>query len=132
LNPQVEGLKKAGVLATASSLCLACEEVCPVKIPFADILRFLRNSINMSCHEDSPGVSSRFKNYWLEHIAWKLWRVMNIYPRIFAIGIKIPGLLGLRMPGIGPFKNWTTCRTDPVFASKSLHELARQQGVDNE
>ena len=132
LNPQVEGLKKAGMLATASSLCLACEEVCPVKIPITDILRSLRNSINMSYNVDSLGAYSRFKNYWLEHIAWKLWRLMNIHPRIFAIGRKILGLLGLKMPKIGPLKNWTTCRTSPVLASKSLPELARQQGVDNE
>ena len=33
LNPHVEGLEKAGELPFASSLCGACEEVCPVKIP---------------------------------------------------------------------------------------------------
>ncbi len=43
LKPQVEGLKKAGVLATASSLCEACAEVCPVKIPIPQLLRRLRN-----------------------------------------------------------------------------------------
>jgi L-lactate dehydrogenase complex protein LldF len=29
LTPQMEGLERAGVLATASSLCGACGEVCP-------------------------------------------------------------------------------------------------------
>jgi L-lactate dehydrogenase complex protein LldF len=31
LTPQMEGLERAGVLATASSLCGACGEVCPVR-----------------------------------------------------------------------------------------------------
>ncbi|MEJ2099851.1 MAG: LutB/LldF family L-lactate oxidation iron-sulfur protein, partial [Desulfobacterales bacterium] len=48
LKPQVEGLKKAGVLATASSLCEACAEVCPVKIPIPQLLRRLRNESNSS------------------------------------------------------------------------------------
>jgi L-lactate dehydrogenase complex protein LldF len=36
LTPQMEGLEEAGVLATASSLCGACGEVCPVRIPIPD------------------------------------------------------------------------------------------------
>jgi L-lactate dehydrogenase complex protein LldF len=43
LTPQMEGLERAGVLATASSLCGACGEVCPVKIPIPDLIRRLRN-----------------------------------------------------------------------------------------
>jgi L-lactate dehydrogenase complex protein LldF len=33
LTPQMEGLERTGVLATASSLCGACGEVCPVADP---------------------------------------------------------------------------------------------------
>ncbi|MGD9350261.1 MAG: LutB/LldF family L-lactate oxidation iron-sulfur protein, partial [Desulfobacterales bacterium] len=50
LNPQIEGLKKAGELATASSLCEACAEVCPVKIPIPQLLRRLRNESYTSVH----------------------------------------------------------------------------------
>ena len=41
LTPQLEGLDRAGVLATASSLCHACDEVCPVKIPITEIMGHL-------------------------------------------------------------------------------------------
>ena len=43
LTPQMAGLRSAGDLATASSLCGACGEVCPVKIPIPDLIRRLRN-----------------------------------------------------------------------------------------
>ena len=42
LTPQMKGLHKAGFLADASSLCGACVEVCPVKIPITEILLRLR------------------------------------------------------------------------------------------
>lgn len=43
LTPQMKGLHEAGHLADASSLCGACVEVCPVKIPITDILLRLRH-----------------------------------------------------------------------------------------
>ena len=39
----MKGLDKAGYLADASSLCGACVEVCPVKIPITEILLRLRH-----------------------------------------------------------------------------------------
>ena len=132
LNPQLEGLKKAGVLATASSLCLACEDVCPVKIPFTDILRSLRNSFNMNFLGDIGSLSGKYKCKWLEYVIWKFWKLINIYPRIFGIGSKMLGFIGLRLPRIGPFRRWTNCRTSPVLARKSLHELVKEQRLDIE
>ncbi len=43
LVPAMEGVEKFGDLAKASSLCGACEEVCPVKIPLPDMLLKLRD-----------------------------------------------------------------------------------------
>lgn len=47
LNPQLRGLdsKVDQALPFASTLCGACNEVCPVKIPFTDILVHLRNKV---------------------------------------------------------------------------------------
>ena len=52
LTPQLEGLQNAGTMAFASTLCGACAEVCPVKIPLTDILRLLRNESYDT--QDSP------------------------------------------------------------------------------
>lgn len=43
LAPALEGVQVRGALAKASSLCGACEEVCPVKIPIPRMLLQLRH-----------------------------------------------------------------------------------------
>jgi L-lactate dehydrogenase complex protein LldF len=131
LNPQVEGLKKAGVLTAASSLCEACAEVCPVKIPIPQLLRRLRNE-SYSTDPLSPVKDCGYKKNLAEMVAWKGWELMNTHPHIHAIGQKIMGVLGSRIPALGPLKQWTRCRTAPKFAKKSLHQLVAEQGVEDE
>lgn len=43
LGPALKGVHAVGDLAKASTLCGACEEVCPVKIPFPDLLLKIRD-----------------------------------------------------------------------------------------
>jgi len=45
LSPQLIGTKLAGDLPFASSLCGACAETCPVKIPIPEILLHLRHRV---------------------------------------------------------------------------------------
>jgi L-lactate dehydrogenase complex protein LldF len=45
LAPQILGTEIAGALPFASSLCGACNEICPVKIPITDILLHLRHRV---------------------------------------------------------------------------------------
>jgi L-lactate dehydrogenase complex protein LldF len=131
LTPQIEGLKTAGVLATASSLCNACEEVCPVKIPIPDLLRRLRNESYLS---DASGsvLEHGYKRNTIESLTWKAWKKMNTNLRINTVGQKILAIVGMRLPKLGPLKQWTLARTRPKFAKKSLHDLVKQHGVDNE
>ena len=131
LNPQVEGLKKAGELVAASSLCEACAEVCPVKIPLPQLLRRLRNE-SYSTDPRSPVKDHGYKKNLAEAMAWKGWELMNTHPRIHGIGQKILGALGSHIPAWGPLKSWTRYRTAPKFAKKSLHQLAAEQGVEDE
>jgi L-lactate dehydrogenase complex protein LldF len=127
LNPQVEGLNKAGVLATASSLCLACQEVCPVKIPIPDLLRRLRGKMSRVSNKGEPAPGRL-----LESAAWRLWALLNRHPRLLQLGGKIAGRLGVRPPSVGPLKKWSVCRTTPALSPRGLHELAKQEGVDDE
>jgi len=131
LNPQIEGLKKAGILAMASSLCEACAEVCPVKIPIPQLLRRLRNesySAEPSCTVKECGCQHNLT----DSLGWKGWEVMNTHPRFNAIGHKIMTALGSKIPPLGPLKQWHRYRTLPKFAAKSLHQLVQEQGVENE
>jgi L-lactate dehydrogenase complex protein LldF len=131
LTPQIEGLETAGVLATASSLCNACEEVCPVKIPIPELLRRIRNE---SYTKDNGGSikGHGYKSNGIERIIWKVWAKINSHSRIITAGLKLLGFFGFKLPNIGPLKHWTRYRATPAIAKRSLHELVKQHGVDNE
>jgi L-lactate dehydrogenase complex protein LldF len=131
LNPQVEGLEAAGVLATASTMCNACEEVCPVKIPIPELLRRLRDE---SYADGDAGTVKGFgyKRNLPEILVWKAWAMMNTHPLINAAGQKVMAAMGSRLPKVGPLKNWTRHRTTPKPAGKSLHQMVKEHGVDNE
>ena len=45
---------------------------------------------------------------------------------------EIMSVLGQKLPNVGPLKHWTRYRKAPDFAPRSLHELAKKNGVDNE
>jgi L-lactate dehydrogenase complex protein LldF len=124
-------LKAAGVLASASSLCNACEEVCPVKIQIPDLIRRIRNE-SYSKDPSSTIEGHGYKRNLVDVLTWKVWQIINTHPRFNAVGLKILGALGMKLPKIGPLKHWTRYRTTPELAKQSLHELMRQHGVDHE
>jgi L-lactate dehydrogenase complex protein LldF len=129
LTPQMEGLEKAGAMATASTLCNACAEVCPVKIPIPDLIRRLRNeSYDHKGTVDGHG----YKKTPVERFVWKGWALVNRHPTLNAISTKLAGTLGPVMPKVGPLSQWTSVRERPSLAKKSLHELVREEGVDHE
>jgi len=126
LTPQMEGLDKAGAIITASTLCNACEEVCPVKIPIPDLIRRLRNE-SYDPNGSVPGHG--FKRTLAEAAAWKAWALVNRHRGLNAIVTKMASVFGPVLPRIGPLGAWTRARTRPGFAKKSLHDRAREKGI---
>ena len=129
LTPQLEGLQNAGTMAFASTLCGACAEVCPVKIPLTDILRLSRNESYDT--QDSPTAveGHGYKKNRPEDLAWKGWTAMNTHPAFNNLSTRMLGLIGVHLPRVGPLKGWTSVRTAPKFAKKSLHQLAKEEGT---
>jgi L-lactate dehydrogenase complex protein LldF len=131
LTPQLEGLKAAGDLATASTLCNACEEVCPVRIPIADLIRRMRNeSYSTAASSAVPGHG--YRRNLLETVAWKAWAFLNTHPAANEINVAIAGQVGRLLPRLGPLKAWTQVHTRPRFARKSLHQQVRDKGGHDE
>ena len=128
LNPQMAGFEEAGVLATASSLCNACEEVCPVKIPIPELLRRLRKERN----DDRPAALLASVLQAAELITWKCWQLVNTHPRLNQIAGRAAALLGRNLPNVGPLRQWRRYRAAPKVAQKTLHELVKDHGVPNE
>ena len=83
LTPHLLGLKTAGKLPFASSLCGACAEVCPVKIDIAHQLVHLRNR---AVNEPSP------MNSLFQRVIWTVWAWLMGGPLRYKLAT-----MGLRM-----------------------------------
>ncbi|MGB5830911.1 MAG: LutB/LldF family L-lactate oxidation iron-sulfur protein [Thiohalocapsa sp.] len=128
LEPQLQGLAVQGELAQASSLCGACGEVCPVRIPIPQILNRLR-------HEHAEGSTVPGANKpGIQGALWRIWATVHRSPGLYrAMTVSagwLRGLLGGPMAGL--FGPWTRTRGAPRIAPKSLHALARREGFSDD
>jgi L-lactate dehydrogenase complex protein LldF len=121
LEPQLQGLDRCGELADASSLCGACAEVCPVRIPIPRLLNRLRHERA----ERRPAARQRFR---LQPWLWRGWAWVyghsGRYRWFRATVTRLLHPLAHRLP-LGA---WTRSRRAPRVAASSLHRLARQAG----
>ncbi len=131
ITPQMEGLKAKGDLAGASSLCGACDEVCPVVIPLSRHLRRLRAEAN-AAPGDGVVSGAGSKRCLAERLGWKAWAFMEAHPCLRDKLLNLAGMLGDKLPKVGPLKTWTSVRTAPVIAKKSLRQRVREEGIPNE
>ena len=130
LEPQRLGIQQIGALTSACSLCGACGEVCPVKIPLPKLINRLRaESVNASYSEAAlQGKGSLRKNK--EQISWAVWKTLYSHAgfyktfRWFATRLRF-----LTPPKLG---SWTKYRTSPKPAAQSLSELAQKEGFKHE
>lgn len=129
LEPQKAGLDQLGVLPTASTLCGACGEVCPVQIPLPKLLNRLRHdSVRRDNKVSTKGQGSQRSAK--EALIWRLWSWAHAHPMIYRAGTRIATRLrGLMPKRLGP---WTEARTAPKIAARSLHELAKEKGFGHE
>lgn len=105
-------------IANASSLCGACYEACPVKIPLHDMLVYLRRrkvesghgdkleSLGMKAFASVMGKASRFRG------ALKLGRLGQRF-------VARDG--GIRLKA-GPLKGWNSYRVTPTLAAQPFRE----------
>ena len=132
LTPQMKGLHEAGHLADASSLCGACVEVCPVKIPITDILLRLRHDKVESKRKISLAESGGIKAK-TERLVWKGWAMVFANPEIYRLKSYGIAKIGNFTPGWLPIlRKWTSVRSKPRFAKKNLHQLVREEGLRDE
>jgi len=124
LEPQLQGLARQGELAEASSLCGACAEVCPVRIPIPRLLNRLR--FEHAAGRAVPGAGRPGR----QRLVWRTWSVIHGSPRRYRWMAVAAGVLRglLRGPLAGLLGPWTRTRTAPVVAPRSLHDLARREG----
>ena len=129
LMPQLDGIDSKGDLAHASTLCGACAEVCPVKIPIPDILVRLREE---SVNPTGAVAHSHFSGT-LERVIWAGWRILNTSPKLYRFALWAAARFGNSLPTTLPgLKQWCSIRTPPDFAKRSLHDMAFEEGFSHE
>lgn len=130
ISPHMLGLKATKDLPTASSLCGACGEVCPVKIPIPKLLVRLRKEsvkATSSTAEIMKGEGAGRNS--IEAIIWKVWALMHKHKAIYRPSMWFATRLRWAMPKkIGV---WTHVRTAPKIAPKTLHELVKLRKSQN-
>jgi len=105
--------------------------VCPVMIPIPRLIRRMRTE-NYAKDSSATVRGHGCKANLLESIAWILWAKINTNPRLNSLNSRILGLWGGLLPKAGPLKAWTSVRSLPKFAAKSLHQRVEERGVNRE
>ncbi|GEN36702.1 LutB/LldF family L-lactate oxidation iron-sulfur protein [Aneurinibacillus danicus] len=122
LTPRLnQDTEKWGEVAYASSLCGACYEACPVKIPLHDMLVYIRRQ---KVEEGHTPASERmafkgFKYIMSNHRRFK--RTVNLG----RTGQKVVVRDGVITSKIGPLKGWTEYRYAPSLAEHSFRDSWR-------
>ncbi|OEY65467.1 LutB/LldF family L-lactate oxidation iron-sulfur protein [Marinobacter sp. X15-166B] len=126
LMPQLLGLTETADLPSASSLCGACAEVCPVRIPIPDLLVRLRQEA-VDGDQQHPAIvrgHGSKRNRW-EALAWQGWRLMHTSPTLYRLGTRLAARLRRLQPV--RFGGWTDHRSAPKLAARSLHARMRER-----
>lgn len=118
LSPLLQQGEEYADLPYASSLCGACYEACPVKIPLHDMLVALRRR-NVE----------RGRGKRAERLAFRSFRRVFGNPGVYRMSMKLAGILqgpvvrnGRIEAKIGPVAGWTRSRSAPAIAPESFHE----------
>src|SRR5581483_534715 len=133
LVPQLLGPENAPDLPFASSLCGACSEACPVKIPIPEILLELRTRANRaSGHDRAHKKRTRGKKFLVRTWAAAMktpfrYRMAGLFAAVLLRGLARGGALH-KLPG--PLAGWTRTRDFPVPARKPFRALWKE--IENE
>ncbi|MDX1757911.1 MAG: LutB/LldF family L-lactate oxidation iron-sulfur protein [Marinobacter sp.] len=126
LMPHLLGLDETRHLPSASSLCGACGEVCPVRIPIPDLLvRLRQEAVDGDRLHPAQVRGHGSKRSGAEALAWRLWQWVHTRPALYRLATR----LATRLRRLQPQKvgAWTDYRTAPRLARRSLHELIKDK-----
>lgn len=121
LTPLLLGFERAGDLPHASSLCAACTDACPVRIPLHDHLLALRRDV------------AKERASWRERTTFRWWSRLWSRPGGYRLFVALsragqwPFASGRRIRRAPfPFSRWTKERDLPAVAHRTFHERWRE------
>ena len=125
VSPHMMGLEQTHLLPTASSLCGACGEVCPVKIPIPELLIRLRGEANSAPHAN-PAMVGQGAGYDPKiSLLWKMWARLYARPATY----RAFSWLATRFRALTPRQQsgWTAARTPLKPASRRLRDMVKDR-----
>ncbi|KAF0162971.1 MAG: Iron-sulfur cluster binding protein [Rhodocyclaceae bacterium] len=128
VSPHMLGLEATQDLVTASSLCGACGEVCPVKIPIPDLLLQLRQqSQGNAAAPLLPGAGRGRKA--LQSISYQLFAWLYARPALY----RLFSFVATRLRAFTPARQgvWTGSRAPLRPAARSLHERMKSRAGES-
>ncbi|MDD5478125.1 LutB/LldF family L-lactate oxidation iron-sulfur protein [Rhodoferax sp.] len=126
ISPHMLGLDQTYPLAFASTLCGACNEVCPVKIPITDILVRLRSEAQAKPEtEEATLRGSGAARTLTAATVWGMWSQVYSKSGLY----KLASWFISRGRGMSPSDQgaWTRSRTPLVPAPKRLRDLMKNR-----
>ncbi|MEQ9010561.1 MAG: lactate utilization protein B [Algiphilus sp.] len=126
VSPHLMGLGTTRDLPTASSLCGACGDVCPVRIPIPELLTRLREAARHEAeHMLSPPTAPLREQGQarrrIEAFLWTLWRLLYAKPWLYRVFARVaPRLRWLTPIWQG---GWTRSRAPLKPARRACREL---------
>jgi L-lactate dehydrogenase complex protein LldF len=105
-------------IANASSLCGACYEACPVKIPLHDMLVYLRR------RKVESGNGSKLESIGMQGFATVMGNSSRLggVLRLGKLGQKLVVRSGVIKTKLGPLKGWNTYRVTPSLPKESFRD----------
>jgi L-lactate dehydrogenase complex protein LldF len=104
----------AAELSQATSLCGACDDVCPVKIPLHDLLLGLRRDRAAGA---TPGR--------VERLAYRAWSIAWSQPALYRLSGRLGRLAAGPVARHGPLARWTRDRDLTRPAARPFHRRRR-------
>jgi len=121
LAPLLDGFERAGDLPHASSLCGACTDICPVRIPLHEHLLGLRRDV---ARVRAPMTERLTFRWW--SMLWSSARGYRLFARVSRMAQwPIARRRRIRRAPF-PFSRWTEGRDLPAIARKTFRERWRQ------
>ncbi|AET60685.1 iron-sulfur cluster binding protein [Paenibacillus terrae HPL-003] len=119
LTPALHGnIEEWNDIASASSLCGACYEACPVKIPLHDMLVYLRRR-KVEVGQGDKLESAGMKGFATVVSSSKRFAAAIRLGQIAQKAVVRKGEITLKL---GPLKGWNTYRVTPSLAKKSFRQ----------
>ena len=125
ISPHMMGLEQTHLQPTVSTLCGACGEVCPVKIPIPELLIRLREEANTAPHANPAMVGQGAGYSPLMTFVWKSWARIYARPGIY----RTFSWLATRLRVLTPSSQsgWTAARTPLKPAPRRLRDMVKDR-----